>query len=169
MNNKLNILILLAILFQFAHPRQAAISVEIDKQKDIKLESTELYVYSQASKDGSLIHIITLNKKLDKYKEKIFYTTVDDAKTIDQTEQFNTTKVLTEQEKDGKYRYYNAFLVKKNQYGITKVKGLTKGDTVNVEVKYETNTTLYIIIGIIIIVACCILCLVLRCVKKMCC
>ena len=169
MNNKLNILFLLAILFQFTHLRQAAIAVDIDTKKDIKLQSSELYVYSQASKDGSLIHIITLNKKLDKYKEKIFYATVDDAKTIDQTEKFSEYKALIEKEKDGKYRYYNGFLVKKNQYGITKVEGLTKGETVNVEVKYETNTTLIIIIVISILVFCCILCLVLRCVKKMCC
>ena len=169
MFNKLNILYLLVILFHFVHLRQKAYSVDINNKKDFTFDSSELYVYSQATKDGALVFIITLNNQLDKYSEKILYAAVDDAQSIDQIEKFEKNSALYEKKSGDKYQYYHGIYLKEKQYGITKITGLSKGDTVNVEVKYESKTVLIIILVVLGFVICCVLIIVIRCIRKMCC
>ena len=169
MSTKLYFLILTEILFSFVHLRQSARAVEIEKSIDITLESDELYVYSQGSKDGVLIHLMTLNHALEDFKNKIFYAVVDDAKVIDQTNNFNISENVANKEDKGKYQYTNNIVVKKDQYGITKVIGLTKGETVNVYAYYVSKTMVYVLIVVGIIILLLVCCLIICCIKKICC
>ena len=169
MTNKLNVLVIILLSFSFVYLKDECFEIGIDQERDIKLDSTYLCVYSKSTKDGTLTHGIIASDSVDTLKDKVYFKVTDELQTNAQLDGFTKIGTCTEYNRNGKITFSGSFDIKKDQYGYTKFTGLKPGETVTIHAQYINKAigVIILIVLLALVVGICIL--ICCCVKKVCC
>ena len=173
MVNKLNILIMISILFSFVYPilpEEESYLVNIDDSKNITISRVEIIIYTQTTKDGYIRHILKSDEIIKNLQ--ISNAAIDDINNFDPNKELNNYKDLEGTQNNDKIEYSSLIDTKKDKYAVTKYKGLEVYKQVTIEAKYQSHTFKYIflvVIGLVVLGLLCCGCIILCCLKKMCC
>lgn len=139
--------------------------MEANKDKEITLESTELYVATKINETGYLGHRLIVPTSIGSLKNCIYFASLNSTEIINDSE-FVEVDSMTDY--NDLTQDIGPFEVEKNKYAILKFVGLKKGEKMTVKAYYISKGLTIGFIIIIIVIALLVIIGVAFIIKKCC-
>ena len=161
--NKLYIIFLIIIFLSSIIATKSVnqiIEIEVNKNKTIIINSSELYIISKINETGYLGHRIIVSEEIGSLENSIYYASLNEKEAIEDCEFKEVNSMMEPKDKKGLKQDIGPFEVEKGMNAIIKLINLKYGETIVVEAYYISKdftiglivvTVISIILGIALI------------------